>query len=102
MATWKTPEGNFVKTNRDAAFVSKNKRMVARIIIRDFDGEIMVSLCMNKRKVSHFVIVEIKALWRALKLYSQLNFTNVIFEGDAQVVTKAINQKGNNWLWYGQ
>lgn len=55
------------------AFDSKNKKMGVGIIIKDSDGEILVSLCMNKRKVSHPIITEIRALWKALELYSYLN-----------------------------
>lgn len=40
------------------------------------------------------------ALWRSLKLCDELDFQRVQFEGDVQVVIKAVQQESSDWSWY--
>ncbi|XP_042958198.1 uncharacterized protein LOC122293794 [Carya illinoinensis] len=77
---WKAPVGDFIKVNWDAGMSVKDGRVGTGVVIRDGNGEVL----------------------RAMKLCAKLNFENVIFEGDALAVVKAINGERESWEWYGQ
>lgn len=57
-----------MKLNWDVTYDSNNMRMGAGVVIRDREGEVLVSLCMNKMKVSNAIVAKIYALWRAVEL----------------------------------
>ncbi|XP_041016311.1 uncharacterized protein LOC121258849 [Juglans microcarpa x Juglans regia] len=78
MVRWKPPIGSSIKVNWDAAFESKNQKMGGGVMIRDSKGEILASLCMNKHYVSHPLIAETLALWRAMSLCAELNISSVL------------------------
>lgn len=67
--------------------------MGAGIILRDEDGEVLASLCMSKMNVSHPILAEIYALWRAMEFCLELNMKNIVFEEDAQIVIRDVNSK---------
>ncbi|XP_040990906.1 uncharacterized protein LOC121238127 [Juglans microcarpa x Juglans regia] len=94
---WKKPANNLMKANWDAALNVKEGNMGIGVVIRDDLGEVLVSLCSSKGRVTNPATVELHALWRALKLCVELNFTKVLLEGDALKVVKAVNSIETNW-----
>ncbi|KAF5472530.1 hypothetical protein F2P56_009241 [Juglans regia] len=76
----------FIKANWDAAVDEGARRKGIGVIVRDHEGEILASLFVNKPFHSKPVLAECFASCR----------------GDAQVLVKAVNTKGENWLWFGQ
>lgn len=62
----------------------------------------LASLCMSKMKVNHPILAEMNALWRAMEFCIELNFSNVVFDGDALAVIEAVNSRNEVWIWYGQ
>ncbi|KAF5477203.1 hypothetical protein F2P56_003868 [Juglans regia] len=99
---WKRPGEEMVKVNWDTSFDSSNLKMGAGIVLRDGESEVLVALCMSKMNVNHLILAEFHALWRAVELCIELNMKNIVFEGDALVVIKAVNSKKEVWVWYGQ
>ncbi|XP_042974899.1 uncharacterized protein LOC122306539 [Carya illinoinensis] len=99
---WQKPAPNSVKANWDAALKEKEGKMGMGVIIRDEEGEVLASLCGSRKWVSKPDTAEMQALWRALKLCAELNFVNVVFEGDAFGIVKAVNGREENWEWNGQ
>lgn len=59
-------------------------------MIRQWEGELMVVVCMPKLFVTNPLQAEMLVLERAVELCSELRMDNIIFEGDALVVVKAI------------
>ncbi|KAF5482242.1 hypothetical protein F2P56_002829 [Juglans regia] len=96
LAKWKAPREGVVKVNWDAAYDKKNKMMGACVIIKDAVGDVLVSLCLKKIHVNSSVVAEIEALRRALKLCSELNIGEAMFQGDALEVVKAVNCADEN------
>lgn len=72
------------------------------MVARDDKGEVLVSLCSSKEGHYSPVATEILALWRAMRLCADLHMENVIFEGDALMVVKAVNSEMESWEWFGQ
>ncbi|KAG6667141.1 hypothetical protein CIPAW_01G080900 [Carya illinoinensis] len=77
---WKAPVGECIKVNWDAGMSKKYGRVGIGVVVRDGKGEMLVSLCCSKEGCCSPV------------LCAELNFENVIFEGDALVVVKAVNK----------
>ncbi|XP_042962682.1 uncharacterized protein LOC122296954 [Carya illinoinensis] len=99
---WKAPAKDQVKVNWDAALKIKEGRMGIGVVIRDENGDVMVSLCSQRRNVRDPLVAELQALRQAMKLCADLNITDVIFEGDALKVVKAVNNPESSWEWHGQ
>ncbi|XP_042974665.1 uncharacterized protein LOC122306301 [Carya illinoinensis] len=99
---WKAPAKDQVKVNWDAALKIKEGRMGIGVVIRDENGDVMVSLCSQKRNVRDPLVAELQALRQAMKLCADLNITEVIFEGDALKVVRAVNNLESSWEWHGQ
>ncbi|XP_042988726.1 uncharacterized protein LOC122316260 [Carya illinoinensis] len=90
---WKAPIGECIKVNWDAGMSKKDGRVGIGVMVRDGRGEVLVSLCCSKEGCCSPVVAEFRALWRAMKLCAELNFENVIFEGNALVVVKVVNSE---------
>lgn len=71
------------------------------MIIRDENGEVLLSACDSRRNVLSQDIVECQALWKAMQLCNDLNIQNAIFEGDAKVVIMAVNGDEENLFYIG-
>lgn len=99
---WKPLEPGHVKINWNVAFNQASNRMRCGIAIGDEHREPLAMLSCNRGGVSHPLTVGIWILWRALKLCDELNFINLIFEGDALVFIKAISSMKDCWTCYGQ
>ena len=102
MVRWMVPEKGTVKLNWDAAYDKTAQQMGAGIVMRDSEGEVLVSLCVSKLNVGSPFVAETVALWRALTLCEELNVWEAVFEGDALGVIQAINSKEESWEWSGQ
>lgn len=71
---WRAPEASFIKTNWDAALDEENKKMGIGIIIRDREGEILVTLSAHKKFQSKPMLAKCLALWKAMQLCRELDF----------------------------
>ncbi|KAF5474737.1 hypothetical protein F2P56_006608 [Juglans regia] len=99
---WQKPEELSVKVNFDTALDLRKKLMGAGVVIRDWRGDVLVSLCAQFKHVSSPFIAECKALGRAVELCKELGFYNVWFEGDAKRVVDGVNKEEEDESWEGQ
>lgn len=76
--------------------------MGAGVVIRDYKGDVLVSLCLSKDKITSPIQAEAIALWKALKLCEELNIGKAEFERDALGVVKVVNKEEDHWEWDGQ
>ncbi|XP_040992644.1 uncharacterized protein LOC121239461 [Juglans microcarpa x Juglans regia] len=90
-----------MKANWDAALDQKEGKMGVGIVIRDEHGEVLAAMCGQRHHVHQATTAEILALWRAMEICNDLNLRRVVFEGDAQVVIKGINEDNEDFLDYG-
>jgi ribonuclease HI len=99
---WKAPPRGVYKANWDYAVSAKNKCMGVGVIIRDGDGQISAaksaSICANFDPAAG----EALAALHAAEFCRDLGIPEVILEGDSLMVTRALEEKGENWLRYGQ
>lgn len=102
VARWKRPDEGFVKVNWDAAMNSEKKRMGLGVVVRDEEGEVLLSLCNPMEGLSNSATAELYALWEPLKVCAELNWAKAIFEGDALSVIKYVNSSSCSWEWHGQ
>lgn len=59
------------------------------MVIRDAEGEVLVSLCRTSSHIGSAAIAEAVALWRALMLCIELNIGEVVSEGNALGITQS-------------
>ncbi|XP_042942660.1 uncharacterized protein LOC122276827 [Carya illinoinensis] len=102
LCRWEAPAEDQVKVNWDAAVKLTEGGMGIGVVMRDEKRDVLVSLCSQKKYVRDPLVVEMQALWRAMKLCAELNMTRVIFEGDALNVIRAVNNPDSSWEWHGQ
>ncbi|KAF5476174.1 hypothetical protein F2P56_007909 [Juglans regia] len=98
---WQRPKENYIKVNWDAALDLKGRKAGLGVIIRDEDGEPLVAVEGQQTNVVNPAIVEIYALWKAMEIYRDLKMERVIFEGDAQLIVKAVNSQEEDRSVYG-
>lgn len=80
VSSWSPPEEG-IQINFDETIDSKRQKMGIFIIVTDFKGEILVSLCPSRNFVGQPILAESFALWRALELGRGLHFKNAVYEG---------------------
>lgn len=88
---WKKPRESYVKANWDASLNQKERKMGLGVIIRDEEGEVLVVVEGQQSNVDQPAVAESYALWKAMEVCRDLNMERVIFEGDAQLIVKAVN-----------
>ncbi|XP_042939565.1 uncharacterized protein LOC122274608 [Carya illinoinensis] len=102
LCRWTAPATGQIKANWDATLKLEEGRMGAGVVIRNENGDLMVSVCSQKQNVCNPLVAELQALWCALRICADLNLTEVVFEGDALNIVKVVNNSESNWEWHGQ
>ena len=93
-AKWSSPPSGWLKVNFDGAtFPSKNLAGLGAIICND-KGLVMAAFSQPIPLSTSVETVEVLAARSAVCLARDLNLGQVIFEGDAEVIIKAINSGG--------
>ena len=93
---WSPPLQEWIKVNFDVAV--KENASFASIVARSQDGNI-IQAWKEKFPPSSPLWAEANAALLTIKSCAELNFNNVIFEGDALMVIDAINSKSCDELW---
>lgn len=89
MIKWVKLVGITIKANWEAAMDVDLKRVVLGVVIHDSYREALVCLCLVVNFVQKLSIAEALALRRASTLCAKLGLSNLILEGDSQVIVKA-------------
>ena len=92
---------DWYKANFDAAIFQDDGRENIGVIIRDSNGSAMVSLSQNIQLSNSVVEVEAMAANRAIELSSELGFDKIIFEGDSEIVIKALTEYSPSLASFG-
>ncbi|KAF5471762.1 hypothetical protein F2P56_008532, partial [Juglans regia] len=98
---WEKPRKGFVKANWDAAVERKQRKVGIGVVIRDEDGELLVAVEGQKFNTNQPAEAEAQALWKAMVICRDLRLEKVIFEGDAHVIVKAVNNASEDYSVYG-
>ncbi|XP_075504615.1 uncharacterized protein LOC142542052 [Primulina tabacum] len=87
---WRKPQYPFLKCNVDVAFFTETRSMGFGMVVRDTEGK-----CIGCRSMVMEGLYEVKEgeameLREALSWIREMNFNQVMFEMDAQIIVKAI------------
>ncbi|XP_075473866.1 uncharacterized protein LOC142504911 [Primulina tabacum] len=87
---WRKPQYQFLKCNVDATFFTETRSMRFGMVVRDTEGK-----CIGCRSMVMEGLYEVKegeamGLCEALSWIREMNFNQVIFGMDAQIIVKAI------------
>jgi ribonuclease HI len=88
---WRPPPMNFVKINWDAAVDISKKIIGMGIIARDEKGRFLAAISKKQKIMVEPVVAETIAAINAIIFCQELNYRNVIFEGDALQVVREVN-----------
>ena len=100
-STWLPPPGNMVKINWDAAINQKMSCVSLGILARDKQGVFLAACGVKQKMVADSTMAEALAALYAVIFAKELGVSNVIFEGDALTVMKAVNSEESCESNYG-
>ncbi|XP_059451173.1 uncharacterized protein LOC132181948 [Corylus avellana] len=89
---WTPPPQNLFKENWDIAQCKEKQRIGIGIIIRDFKGLVCAALSQTIEIYTEVATAEAMGALRVIEFCKDIGIQEVIFEGDAEVVVKAINK----------
>jgi ribonuclease HI len=98
---WRPPPSHKVKLNWDAGVNAKEGRVGLGLIIRDSVGNCIAARSMSMDLQTDATTAEAYAAIHALIFCKELGHTNIILEGDAMNVIKAIEAEGPCLSNYG-
>jgi ribonuclease HI len=98
---WRPPPRDMIKLNWDAKANAKEGRVGLGLIARDAQGICLVAQSMSLEVLADAAMAETLATANAVIFCKELGYTNVIFEGDAMQVIKAIEMNGQCMSSYG-
>ncbi|XP_059428671.1 uncharacterized protein LOC132162451 [Corylus avellana] len=91
---WQPPPVDMVKVNWDAAIAQRNSCVGIGIIARDATGQFLAACGIKTKIIEDPTVAEAYAALHAVLFAKKMGFENVMFEGDALAVVKAINADG--------
>ncbi|KAF5477474.1 hypothetical protein F2P56_004111 [Juglans regia] len=102
LAQWSRLEGDCVKANWDAAFISNGGKMGGGCVFRNSSGELLAAVGWPRSFIGSPLQAEAVALERTIELCVELGFQQVVFEGDSLNLVQDILSIEENRSWYGQ
>ena len=99
--SWQPPPGNLIKVNWDAALDQERKCVGLGILVRDEKGRFLGACGIHLNIVADPNIAKALAAFHAVNFAKEMGFTQVLFEGDALTIVKAINFMGSCDSMYG-
>ena len=82
--------GEMYKTNYDRVVFEDSKEAGIGVIVRNDRGEVLAALSEKIPYPCSVVLVEVLAARRAVQFIMELGITQSIFEGDSEIVYKAL------------
>ncbi|XP_059450890.1 uncharacterized protein LOC132181669 [Corylus avellana] len=101
-ASWVPPPVGYVKINWDSSIKQSRNQMGVGVIVRDHTGKVLAIQCATKCSITHAPPAEAIGAWTAVNYARRMDYQNVVFEGDAMEIVRALNNEGNCWTTYGQ
>ncbi|MBA0626635.1 hypothetical protein Godav_004268 [Gossypium davidsonii] len=90
---WKHPPGQFVKVNFDAAYDGNLQQSAAGIVARDSEGNTLLSCIEIHHQVASAFAAEAIACRTATQIGRDMQWPNIIIEGDALSIIKKCKLK---------
>ena len=87
---WRPPLGKLYKTNYDRAMFSELGEAGIRVVVQDAKGEVIATLAEKITYLGLVVMLEALVARRAVKFIVELGISLSEFEGDSEVVCKAL------------
>jgi ribonuclease HI len=72
------------------------------VVVRDFQGLVHAARSQTRNTHPEPVIAEAMGALKAIEFCRELGLQDIILEGDAEIVVRAINDKNSKWCRYGQ
>ncbi|MBA0784886.1 hypothetical protein Gotri_027092 [Gossypium trilobum] len=91
---WKRPQGGFIKINFDGAFDKNQNRSASGVVVRDSEGQILLSCTEIHENISSAFAAEAIACRKAVQIGTGKGWQFLIFEGDSLAIIKKCNIKG--------
>ena len=92
---WQAPDQNTYKVNFDGALFSAANTAGMRVVIRNEEGQVMVSHSQKTTLPITAIEVEAMAARRALKLALETRFQQIILEGSSQILLLALENNSH-------
>ncbi|KAK8604209.1 hypothetical protein V6N13_099158 [Hibiscus sabdariffa] len=89
--SWSPPPENFVKANFDASFIPHGNRSGTGIVIRNSNGEIMVSCVHSNPGIPNATFAEALACEQAVLLSCDLSFRESLLKGTRSINFKSLS-----------
>ena len=91
---WKPPTAAMMwKTNFDTAMFSESDQAGIGVVVRNHAGQVMAVLSKKTQKPASAEILEALAARRAVQFILELGFKQSMFEGDSEVIIKALDNE---------
>ena len=87
---WTPPEQGVYKANYDRAYFVEEEKDGIRVVVRNDLGQVMGSLAEKIQMPSTVEILEALAARRAMIFMEELGLREAIFEGDSELIVKAL------------
>ena len=94
MKNWSAPIAENVKTKFDGAVFGESNEASIGVVIRNFEGKVMVALSEKIKKLASVEILELLVARRAISFTLDTGFNNSIFEGDSDMVVISLQGRG--------
>ena len=98
---WQAPDQNTYKVNFDGALFSAANTAGMRVVIRNEEGQVMVSHSQKTTLPITAIEVEAMATRRALELALETGFQQIILEGDSQILLSALENNSHTLSNFG-
>ena len=90
---WQNPQEGWFKVNCNAALDMGGRRMGMGIILRNHEGKVRAAWNFTKPGLLDPATAEATALFHGMKLCKELEVSNLVIEGDSQVVISAVQKR---------
>lgn len=101
MEKWQKPEEGWLKLNCDAACDHQQGYMGMGVILRNHTGQVMAARSSTKMGFFEPAVAEAMSLLHGIFLCKELGVQNLIVEGDAQTVIKALQEGSHTGARFG-
>ncbi|MFQ6636056.1 hypothetical protein Gotur_013265 [Gossypium turneri] len=93
---WKHPPGQFVNINFDAAFDENVRQSAVGVVARDSQGNALLSITELHHQVASAFAAEAIACRTATRIGMNMQWQNIIIEGDALSIIKKCKTQAND------
>ena len=100
-AKWKPPPENMIKLNWDAGINKFEGRIDIGLIARDSRRSCLAARSLTTNAHTDATTAKALAAVHAIMFCKELGYTNILFEGDAQQVIRAIGEEGPCFSSFG-